>query len=151
MASSDFIIEDGVLKKYDGHDTNVTIPLGVREIGVRAFSTQKNITEITIPSSVKTIKSFAFSSCHNLKSVTFPLSVERIEDMIFSGCENLDSVTITNPNVDINISAFNNCTVKNINIPENVNLNKHNIDISTTINNKRQVGRAVSRTILIII
>lgn len=34
---SDFVIENGVLKKYNGKDENVVIPEGITTIGFTAF------------------------------------------------------------------------------------------------------------------
>lgn len=36
--TSDFVIENGVLTKYNGSNENVVIPDGVTEIGSRAFA-----------------------------------------------------------------------------------------------------------------
>ncbi len=55
----DFIIENGVLKKYTGEDSIVVIPEGVTSIGEFAFSKSKHefkedniLTNITIPETV---------------------------------------------------------------------------------------------------
>ncbi len=41
---NDFVIENGVLKKYKGKDSEVTIPNGVKKIGEWAFSGCKKLT-----------------------------------------------------------------------------------------------------------
>lgn len=46
---SDFQIENGVLKKYTGNDTVVTISDGVTEIGRRAFGGCESLERIIIP------------------------------------------------------------------------------------------------------
>lgn len=40
----DFVIENGVLKEYQGNGGDVVIPAGVTEIGAVAFSMCKNLT-----------------------------------------------------------------------------------------------------------
>ena len=46
--TSDFVIENGVLKKYVGPGGDVTIPDGVVVIGPSAFSLCTKITSVTI-------------------------------------------------------------------------------------------------------
>ena len=41
---NDFVIENGVLKKYKGKDPVVTVPDGVTSIGDEAFEYCKNLT-----------------------------------------------------------------------------------------------------------
>ena len=50
--ASDFIIENGVLIKYNGKDSVITIPTDVTEIGTEAFAGKKKIVEITVPGAV---------------------------------------------------------------------------------------------------
>ena len=51
----DFVIENGILKKYQGTDKNVIIPDGVKSIAKGAFYNCKTVTHITIPNSVEMI------------------------------------------------------------------------------------------------
>ena len=44
----DFIIENGVLKKYVGTDANVTVPEDVFQIGPNAFKNNVNILTIML-------------------------------------------------------------------------------------------------------
>jgi hypothetical protein len=62
----DFVIEDGVLRKYKGNDAEVVIPDGVTSIGSGVFSECINLTTITIPDSVTSIGDSAFYECTNL-------------------------------------------------------------------------------------
>ena len=50
---SDFIIENGVLKKYVGPGGDVVIPEGVTEIRGAAFEGCKTVSRVSIPSSVE--------------------------------------------------------------------------------------------------
>ena len=76
-AESDFVIEDGVLKKYTGSDTHVVIPDGVKEIGYEAFR-YKKMTGVTIPASVETIGTSAFEDCYQLTDITIPGTVKTV-------------------------------------------------------------------------
>ncbi len=66
---SDFVIEGGVLKKYKGNDSHVTIPNTVVEIADDAFFHCICLTEVTIPKSVKKINGRSFELCDNLKNI----------------------------------------------------------------------------------
>ena len=87
--TSNFVIEDGVLKKYQGQGGKVTIPEGVTSIGVIAFADCKSLSSVSIPSSVKIIDRFAFSGCTGLTSITIPNSVTSIEESAFFNCSHL--------------------------------------------------------------
>ena len=59
----DFVIENGVLKKYKGPGGDVVIPDGVTSIGDWAFYTCSSLTSVTIPESVTSIGNRAFEGC----------------------------------------------------------------------------------------
>lgn len=96
---NDFVIENGVLKKYVGHGGDVVIPEGVITIGKSAFYQCDNLSSITIPHSVANIMDYAFSRCKNLTSVTMPDSDIQLGDDVFSECNalfNKDGLLILN-------------------------------------------------------
>ena len=74
---SDFIIRDGVLVKYVGHERQVTIPDGVTTIGAEAFCLHITLDSVTIPKSVTGIEEVpyvaprAFCALGRLKSVIY--------------------------------------------------------------------------------
>ena len=108
--NSDFVIEGGVLKQYNGPRGDVVIPEGVTAIGYSAFSNRTGLTSVTIPDSVKEIGHFAFSNCTGLTSVTIPDGVKEIGGSAFKGCEGLTSVAIPNSVKKIGYCAFLGCT-----------------------------------------
>ena len=76
--ASDFIIENGELKKYVGHATSVTIPAGVEAIRCEAFFHNQEIEEVFIADSTWRISYFAFVECPNLNHVVIPKTVSMI-------------------------------------------------------------------------
>ncbi len=75
----DFFITKGVLDPYTGPGGDVTIPVGVMEIGEEAFSGCANLTSVTIPEGVTEIGCGAFSVCKKLTRVALPRSIRKIE------------------------------------------------------------------------
>ncbi|MBR2257420.1 MAG: leucine-rich repeat domain-containing protein [Blautia sp.] len=67
-----FTIKDGMLIRYNGSETSVVIPDGVKKIGDETFSVCRSLTTVTIPESVIKIGKEAFRGCNNL-----PLTVKR--------------------------------------------------------------------------
>lgn len=68
---NDFVIENGVLKKYVGSGRDVVIPCNVIGIWHEAFR-DCSLTSITIPEGVTSIGNSAFSWCSSLTSITWP-------------------------------------------------------------------------------
>lgn len=117
----DFTIENGVLVKYEGSDSDVIIPYGVTSIGESAFSECYNLTSITIPEGVISIGDYAFSQCFSLTSITLPDSVTSIGGDAFLDCDSLTSVTIPGSVTDIDSGAFERCSnLTTVTIPDSV-------------------------------
>ena len=88
-ASDDFVIENGVLKKYTGNGGSVIIPDGVTRIDAWAFKGCQTLTSIAIPDSVTAIGDHAFLACISLTGVAIPDSVTAIGDEAFIRCKGL--------------------------------------------------------------
>ena len=117
----DFVIENGVLKKYKGPGGDVTIPEGVKGIGWNAFNGCPNLTSVTIPEGVTIIAANAFYWCTNLTSVTIPEGVKEIGRGAFEDCASLQSVIIPEGITKIGRGAFEDCaSLQSVIIPESV-------------------------------
>lgn len=58
-----------VLIRYNGDETAVTVPDGIRKIDKKVFYNNKTITTVILPDSVEVINSSAFAECTNLEKV----------------------------------------------------------------------------------
>ena len=94
--SSDFIIENGILKEYTGPGGDVVIPDGVTTIDgglcYGAFSRCRTLELVTIPESAKDIRQGAFYDCYNLRHVELKGPDTVIQDGAFEGCIGLECV-----------------------------------------------------------
>ena len=88
----DFIIENGVLKRYTGPGGDVVIPEGVTSIGRRAFWTCSRY--------------HAFSKTPVLISVTIPASVETVEREAFRMCTDLETIRVLGTIKKVGADAF---------------------------------------------
>lgn len=109
-----FEIQDGILIKYTGTDTDVIIPEGVTSIGKYAFSGSfgwgnQNLQSVVIPEGVTSIGNDAFLNCKNLHSVTVPESVTSIGNSAWKNCQNLQNITIPDDVTFIGDGAFLGC------------------------------------------
>lgn len=75
-------------------EQNYSIPNGVLEIDVGAFTNCDNLTTIKMPNSIIDIGRIAFSDCNNLTNITISNQVSKIEEATFLFCSSLNSITI---------------------------------------------------------
>ncbi|MGN1235392.1 MAG: leucine-rich repeat protein, partial [Christensenellaceae bacterium] len=115
---ADFVIENGVLQKYNGKGGDIVLSEGITSIGTykegdiiySIFRKVPSIKSIVLPSSMTKINVFAFRGCSSLESVTIPESVTSIGSCAFLGCSSLESVTIGSSVTSIGDSAFSYCS-----------------------------------------
>lgn len=121
--SVNFVIENGVLKKYNGWQTMVEIPDTVTEIGDSAFKGNTTMLSVNIPDSVTKIGDSAFAYCSSLLGIVIPDSVEEIGKNAFDNCRSMASVSlpINDKFTEIKIRTFINCNaLKQVSIPDNI-------------------------------
>ena len=119
--SRDFVIRAGVLERYNGSDTVVTVPDNVTVIGKNAFKECFGLKEVTIPLGVVSIEASAFSSCKALKKIELPDSVKKIGVGAFGDCESLSKVVLSKNLVSIEYAAFKECKqLRNVSLPDSV-------------------------------
>ncbi len=140
-SASDFIIENGVLKKYVGPGGDVIIPDGVTSIESHAFFGCRSLTCVTISDGVTSIGRYAFCGCSGLRSVMIPEGLTNIGDEAFRDCKGLadndgfiivkdilfgycgpgGDVVIPDGVTSINRNAFYGCSgVTSVSIPNSV-------------------------------
>ena len=121
--SVNFVIENGVLKKYNGWQTFVEIPDTVTAIGDEAFKNNTSMVSVSIPDGVKSIGDSAFYGCTSLLGVVIPDSVEKIGRCAFQKCSKLASAYLP---VNEKFTVINTCTfyecvsLKEIIVPDNI-------------------------------
>lgn len=104
---SDFVIEDGVLEKYQGNEPVVIIPDTVKEIGYGAFEKDKTVLKVIMPDSVEKMENAVFNECENLMEIRFSHSLKEIPAHTCSGCLALEKVIIPEGVTTIGDCAFN--------------------------------------------
>lgn len=129
-SASDFKIESGVLVKYRGAETNVSIPDTVEVIGEGAFEDNTRVELVVIPNSVKRIEAYAFWGCDNLDTVVLGKGLTAVEDFAFTGCGGLEQMTIPSNIRSIGASAFADCVnLRDISIaPETTDIDESAFD-----------------------
>ena len=121
--SVNFVIENGVLKKYNGWQTFVEIPDTVTSIGDEAFKNNTSVVSVSIPDSVKSIGDSAFYGCTSLLGVVIPDSVENTGRCAFQKCSKLASayLPVNEKLTVINTGTFYECmSLKEIIVPDNI-------------------------------
>lgn len=106
---NDFVIEEGVLKKYLGNDTAVVIPDGVTVIKGGAFYKNESVAVVEIPDSVIRIGQQAFDECTKLKEIRIPKAVEYIDPSAFRLCPAVESISVAEGNT--HYYSENNCLI----------------------------------------
>ena len=142
-----FEIENGVLKKYNGHDRFADIPKevteigekafervdtleyvhmqNVKKIGAKAFAYCKNLERVSFNKTLEEIGLAAFTDCTKLKYINFggnelPDTLTKIENYAFSHCESLERMSLPNVTV-VPFGCFQGCTgLKKVTIDEGV-------------------------------
>ena len=94
MNHRDFISEKGILKKYTGKETEISIPDEFKKLGGYSFANHAQISRITLSERLTEIGAFAFRGCEGLKEIFIPRNVAKIENGAFADCRALQAVTV---------------------------------------------------------
>ncbi len=104
--SEKFLINGGVLLSYQGNDSTVSVPAGVRVIASEVFAGHDEIESVSLPDSVTVIGEAAFENCRALKKVKLGSQVEKISDRAFSGCVSLAAIKLPASVREAGLQAF---------------------------------------------
>lgn len=103
---TEFIINNGILEKYNGTGMDITIPAGVTTIGKNAFSKNTYIKTVITNDELINIDDYAFESCMSLRTVQLGENVKRIGYATFEGCSHLSKINIPDSLEEIGTAAF---------------------------------------------
>ena len=99
------IVGDGILIGYQGGDSIINIPGGVKQIADGVFKDHMGITAVNLPDTVTVIGEEAFQGCKNLATVNGGNELIAIKAGAFQGCP-LSTVTISDTVQEIGLAAF---------------------------------------------
>lgn len=106
-----FLVNGGVLLAYNGSDSQVFVPGGIRIIAAEVFAGHGEIESIRLPDSVLVVGEAAFEGCTGLRQVNFGTGVEQIKDRAFAGCSSLEAVKLPASVQTTGIQAFGDAEV----------------------------------------
>ena len=106
---SQFAISNGILTKYLGDDSIVSVPSIVTRISSSAFMGCSEVTEISIPDTVTQIERYSFVSCAALQVIRIGFGVSIIPMGAFAELPSLKSIVLTDNISEIEDFAFRNC------------------------------------------
>jgi len=110
-SGTDFLVNGGVLLGYNGSDSQVFVPGGIRVIAAEVFAGHEEIESIRLPDSVLVVGEGAFKDCTNLRQVNLGTGVEQIKDRAFAGCSRLEAVKLPASVKTVGLQAFGNAEV----------------------------------------
>ena len=96
----------------------ITLPEGLRTIGVGAFSNCIYLTSVKLPSTITDIRESAFWSCSAMELSSLPQSLETVGDYAFQYCYNLKAIDLPDGCRTVGEEAFEGCLgVRQITLP----------------------------------
>lgn len=125
---ADCQIENGVLVRYSGNDSVVTVPDGITEIGEHAFTADaedifvknEKLTEVILPKGLKKISKDAFMNCVNLRRINIPDGVTEIGDGAFNSCD-LTELYLPDSVTALGVDLLGGCkSLKKIRLPAQI-------------------------------
>lgn len=110
---TDFLVNGGVLLAYNGSESQVFVPGGIRVIAAEVFAGHEEIESVRLPDSVLVIGEGAFEGCTSLRQVNLGAGVEQIRDRAFGGCSRLEAVKLPASVKTMGLQAFGDAEVIN--------------------------------------
>ena len=114
--SNEFVVENGVLKRYKGEGGDIVIPEGVTKIQWYTFP--DNITSVTIPDTLESIDNGAFSN--GGKSLADPDGFCRVGRFLINYIGNAENLFI--PEGITDILSVESSSVKKIHLPSTIKM-----------------------------
>lgn len=114
-------VKDGVKaicdEAFQGLDNlhDVVLPASVVDLGKRAFASCHKLFKITMPG-VEFIGKESFALCEKLKEIALPETLRQISDAAFASCKAMEEINIPSHMKIIDMFAFSNTGLKNLNI-----------------------------------
>ena len=104
-----FVIEEDTLSEYNGSESEVIVPEGIRKIDYGVFQDHDEIESITLPESLEIIKDSAFGGCTGLRKIVIPQRVTQIGAEAFIDCTGLEEAVVPEC-AEMSNLAFGHCT-----------------------------------------
>lgn len=98
----------------------VELPEGIKTFYDRVFNKCQRLTKVVWPADQKEIPSKTFYQCDTLSTFDIPLGVTEIKSSAFAECKNLYSVSFPETLKKIGWRSFENCGLKEVEIPDSV-------------------------------
>ncbi len=98
----------------------IDLPDGLTRIGREAFRGNRSVTSIDLPDSITSIGESTFEECSNLQHLKLPRFLEEIPNRMCYGWTNLHISAWPQTLKSIGDSAFSNCYLSDISLPDTV-------------------------------
>lgn len=104
-----FILGNGILVKYFGTASSLTVPDTVKQIAAGAFFNNTDIVSVKLPTTLTGIGMRAFAGCTYLKNINLPDSLVILDVEAFSGCTSIEKISIPSSVEVVGESVFYGC------------------------------------------
>ena len=117
-----FEIKDGVLIKYHGTASHVSIPETVKVIGKETFYNCRQLSTVFIPNTVTSIGERAFGNLY-IKEIILPDSVTSLDEAAFRTCAAAEELRLPKNITSIPVEGFGGCLkLKEVIVPDGVTI-----------------------------
>lgn len=108
-SQQEFVVENGVLKKYNGPGGEVVIPKEVKKIGEKVFCENTAVRSVRFPKGLAQIGKSAFQKCTALEEALLPDGLTAMGYGAFSGCMLLKEMEIPEGVTVLSQNVFSGC------------------------------------------